>query len=88
LSSYKRGEYECNNREFWWCQSKIKQGCFNKYSKVKYYFKINLRSNKQDQEKNKASNNFTWLIGFCLKTNCFQVINDTGNRLSVSVIDY
>jgi len=28
------------------------------------------------------------LIGFCLKTNCFQEIKDTGNRLPDSVINY
>ena len=69
------------NTRFWWWQSKIKQGCFNKYSKVKHCFKINSRSSKQDQEKDKASNNLTsWLV-FCLKTNYFQEIKDTGNRL-------
>ena len=33
------------------------QGYFNKHSKVKHCFKINSRSSKQDQEKDKASNN-------------------------------
>ena len=34
---------ECMNTRFWWCQSRIKQGCFNKHSKVKHCFKINTR---------------------------------------------
>jgi len=57
----KGGECECMNIGFWWCQSRIKQGFlqgyFNKHSKVKHCFKINSRSSKQDQEKDKALNN-------------------------------
>ena len=43
----KRGECECTNTWFWWCQRIIKQGCFqdyfNKHSKAKHCFKINTR---------------------------------------------
>jgi len=65
---HKKGrEFECMNREFWWCQSRIKQVCFNKYSKVKHCFKINSRSSKQDQEKDKVSNNLIGWLVFTLK---------------------
>ena len=38
--------------------SRLILGCFNKHSN-KHCFKINSRSSKQDQEKDKASNNLT-----------------------------
>ena len=72
---------ECMNAEFWWCQSRIKQGCFNKHSKVKHCFKINSRSSKQDQEKDKASNNLTGWLVFALK----QIVSKRSKTL---VIDY
>jgi len=51
---------------------RLMQGCFKKHSKVKHCLKINSRSSKQDQEKDKASNNLIGWSSFCLKTHCFQ----------------
>ena len=77
----KGGECECMNTGFWWCQSRIKQGCFNKHSKVKHCFKINSRSSKQDQEKDKASNNLIGWLVFASK----QIVSKRSKAL---VIDY
>ena len=57
------------------------QGCFNKHSKVKHCFKINSRSSKQDQEKDKASNNLIGWLVFASK----QIVSKRSKAL---VIDY
>ena len=65
---------------FWWCQSRIKQGCFNKHSKVKYCFKINSRSSKQRSR---------FIQDQLLPQNTlFPTCQGYGNRLPGSVIDY
>ena len=64
--------------------SRLIQGCFNKHSKVKHCFKINSRSSKQDQEKDKALvyllKESHWLISFGLK----QIIFNNSKALVIN----
>ena len=71
----KGGEYECMNTGFWWCQSIIKHSRLSIASRL-----IQGQANK-DQEKDKALNNLTGWLVFCLK----QIVSKRSKTL---VIDY
>ena len=82
----KGGECECMNTWFWWCQRIIKQGCFqdyfNKHSKVKHCFKINTRLLQQTSIASRLIQDQAFV-----SKHIVSIIQDSGNRLSGSVID-